>query len=101
MVLFVVVEVAVVAVICFFIGSINPAALLARARGQDLRSSGSGKVSPRYRPCGTVASTNFWRSSSFEKRLTFQRMDLSECWLSLSEGPNIINEGHHQRFSAP
>jgi acyl phosphate:glycerol-3-phosphate acyltransferase len=42
MVLFVVVEVAVVAVVCFFVGSINPAALLARARGHDLRSSGSG-----------------------------------------------------------
>ena len=42
MVLFVVVEVAVVAVVCFFIGSINPATLLARARGQDLRASGSG-----------------------------------------------------------
>ena len=42
MVLFVVVEVAVVAVVCFFIGSINPATLLARARGRDLRASGSG-----------------------------------------------------------
>ena len=42
MVLFVVVEVAVVAVVCFFIGSINPATLLARALGRDLRASGSG-----------------------------------------------------------
>ena len=42
MVLFVVVEVAVVAVVCFLIGSVNPASLLARALGRDLRSSGSG-----------------------------------------------------------
>jgi len=42
MVLFVVVEVVVVAVVCFLLGSINPAALLGRARGQDLRSAGSG-----------------------------------------------------------
>lgn len=42
MVLFVVVEVAVVAVVCFLIGSVNPASLVARALGRDLRSSGSG-----------------------------------------------------------
>lgn len=42
MVLLVVVEVAVVAVACFFIGSINPATLVARALGRDLRASGSG-----------------------------------------------------------
>ena len=42
MVLFVVVEVAVVAVLCFLIGSVNPASLVARALGRDLRSSGSG-----------------------------------------------------------
>ena len=42
MVLSIVVEVAVVAVVCFFIGSINPATLVARALGRDLRASGSG-----------------------------------------------------------
>ena len=40
--LLVVVEVAVVAVVCFLIGSINPATLVARALGRDLRASGSG-----------------------------------------------------------
>ena len=43
MVLLVVVpEIAAVAVICFLIGSVNPATLLARALGRDLRGSGSG-----------------------------------------------------------
>lgn len=37
-----VVQVALVAVVCFLIGSVNPASLLARALGRDLRSSGSG-----------------------------------------------------------
>lgn len=37
-----VVQVAVVAVLCFLIGSINPATLLARALGRDLRAAGSG-----------------------------------------------------------
>lgn len=35
-------ETALVAVVCFLIGSINPASLVARAMGHDLRSSGSG-----------------------------------------------------------
>ena len=35
-------ETAVVAVVCFFVGSVNPASLVARALGHDLRSSGSG-----------------------------------------------------------
>jgi glycerol-3-phosphate acyltransferase PlsY len=38
----VVVEVALVAVVCFLIGSVNPASLVARAMGRDLRVSGSG-----------------------------------------------------------
>jgi glycerol-3-phosphate acyltransferase PlsY len=42
MVLLVVVEIAVVAVVCFLIGSVNPATLVARALGRDLRASGSG-----------------------------------------------------------
>lgn len=40
--LLVVVEIAVVAVVCFLLGSINPATLVARALGRDLRASGSG-----------------------------------------------------------
>ena len=35
-------ETVLVAVVCFLIGSINPASLVARAMGHDLRSSGSG-----------------------------------------------------------
>ena len=35
-------ETALVAVVCFLIGSVNPASLVARALGHDLRSSGSG-----------------------------------------------------------
>jgi glycerol-3-phosphate acyltransferase PlsY len=35
-------EVALVAVVCFLIGGINPASLVARALGRDLRTSGSG-----------------------------------------------------------
>ncbi len=50
--------------------------------------------------CGTVASTNFWRSSSFEKRLIFHLVEVSLCWLAGSGGPNIIRQGHHQRSSA-
>jgi glycerol-3-phosphate acyltransferase PlsY len=42
MVLWVVVEIAAVAVVCFLIGSINPATLVAGALGRDLRASGSG-----------------------------------------------------------
>jgi glycerol-3-phosphate acyltransferase PlsY len=35
-------QVALVAVVCFVVGSVNPASLLARALGRDLRSTGSG-----------------------------------------------------------
>ena len=35
-------EIAVVAVVCFLIGSVNPAALVGRSLGHDLRTSGSG-----------------------------------------------------------
>lgn len=37
-----VLQVALLAVVCFGIGGINPATLVARARGTDLRTSGSG-----------------------------------------------------------
>src|ERR1700676_4016743 len=61
---------------------------------------GSGIVRPKNCACGTVASTNFWRSSSLEKRLIFHLVEVSLCWLALSGGPNIISTGHHQRSSA-
>src|SRR5918993_1203682 len=35
-------EIAVLAVVCFLIGSVNPAALVGRSLGHDLRTSGSG-----------------------------------------------------------
>jgi hypothetical protein len=64
------------------------------------RSSGSGSVTPSASACGTVMSTNFWRSSSLEKRLIFQAIDCAELGESSSGGPNIISDGHHQRFTA-
>ena len=45
-------------------------------------------------------STKRWRSSSLEWRLIFQAMDCAECDDSSSGGPNIISDGHHQRFTA-
>jgi acyl phosphate:glycerol-3-phosphate acyltransferase len=42
MVVQVAVEIAVVAVVCFLIGSVNPATLVARSLGRDLRAAGSG-----------------------------------------------------------
>ena len=43
---------------------------------------------------------NFWRSSSLPKRLMPHRMLWSPCVDSLSGGPNIMIDGHHQRSSA-
>jgi hypothetical protein len=45
-------------------------------------------------------SMNFCRNSSLLKRLIFQRMDCAVCFESASLGPNIMSEGHHQRFRA-
>lgn len=45
-------------------------------------------------------STKRCRSSSLECRLIFQAMDCAECADSSSGGPNIISDGHHQRFTA-
>ena len=42
MVVQVAVEIAAVAVVCFLIGSVNPATLVARSLGRDLRAAGSG-----------------------------------------------------------
>ena len=44
-----VVQLAGVAGLCFLVGSVNPATLLARALGRDLRAAGSGN------PCATNA----------------------------------------------
>ena len=47
-----VVEIAVVAVVCFLIGSVNPASLVARALGHDLRTAGSGNPGRDQRRAG-------------------------------------------------
>ena len=62
--------------------------------------SGSGKVTPRTFACSTAASMNFWRNSSLLTRLIPQRIDCAEFGDWSSGGPNIITEGHHQRFTA-
>src|SRR5665647_1774274 len=67
--------------------------------------SGSGSVSPIFCACGTVMSTNFCRRASLLKRLMPHAMDCSVCppevdASPVSGGPNIINAGHHQRFTA-
>ena len=51
------VQVALVAVVCFLIGSVNPATLLARALGRDLRGSGSGN--PGATNAGRVLGTKW------------------------------------------
>src|SRR4051794_9750863 len=63
-------------------------------------SSGSGSVTPSTSACGTVMSTNRWRSSSLLCRLMPQAIDCAELGLSSSGGPNIISEGNHQRSTA-
>ena len=50
--------------------------------------------------CGTVRFTNRCRSSSFVFRFTFQRISSAVFGESVSLGPNIISDGHHQRFTA-
>ena len=50
--------------------------------------------------CSAQMSMNFCLSSSLVKRLIFQRMDCAVCFDSASFGPNIMSDGHHQRFSA-
>ena len=43
---------------------------------------------------------NFWRSSSLLTRLMPQRIDCALLGDWSSGGPNIMIEGHHQRFTA-
>ena len=45
-------------------------------------------------------STKRWRSSSLEKRLTFQAMDCWEFGESASGGPNICRAGPYVRSTA-
>ena len=45
-------------------------------------------------------STKRCRSSSLLCRLIFQAMDCAELGEASSGGPNIISDGHHQRFTA-
>lgn len=50
-------EVVPVGVVCFLLGAVNPATLLARALGRDLRSSGSGN--PGATNAGRVLGTRW------------------------------------------
>jgi acyl phosphate:glycerol-3-phosphate acyltransferase len=69
--LLVVVEVAVVAVVCFLIGSINPASLVARALGRDLRSAGSGNP----------GATNAGRVLGRKWGVLVLVLDVAKAWL--------------------
>ena len=63
------------------------------------RPSAAPDPAPRARgtrACGTVTSTNFWRSSSLVKRLIFQRIDCAVCFDSASRRAE-----HHQRRPPP
>ena len=66
-----VVEVAVVAVVCFLIGSINPASLVARALGHDLRSAGSGNP----------GATNAGRVLGRKWGVLVLVLDVAKAWL--------------------
>ena len=64
-------EVAVVAVLCFLIGSINPATLLARALGRDLRAAGSGNP----------GATNAGRVLGRKWGVLVLVLDVAKAWL--------------------
>jgi glycerol-3-phosphate acyltransferase PlsY len=66
-----VVETAVVAVVCFLIGSINPASLVARALGRDLRSAGSGNP----------GATNAGRVLGRKWGVLVLVLDVAKAWL--------------------
>ncbi|GAA4401751.1 glycerol-3-phosphate 1-O-acyltransferase PlsY [Fodinibacter luteus] len=66
-----VLQVAVVAVVCFLIGSVNPASLLARAFGRDLRSSGSGNP----------GATNAGRVLGRRWGVVVLLLDVGKAWL--------------------
>ncbi|HET6967750.1 MAG TPA: glycerol-3-phosphate acyltransferase [Ornithinibacter sp.] len=64
-------ETALVAVVCFLIGSINPASLVARAMGHDLRSSGSGNP----------GATNAGRVLGRKWGVLVLVLDVAKAWL--------------------
>lgn len=66
-----VVQTAVVAVVCFLIGSINPASLVARALGRDLRSAGSGNP----------GATNAGRVLGRKWGVLVLVLDVAKAWL--------------------
>ena len=66
-----VLETALVAVVCFLIGSINPASLVARAMGHDLRSSGSGNP----------GATNAGRVLGRKWGVLVLVLDVAKAWL--------------------
>jgi len=55
-------------------------------------------VTPSASACGTVMSTNRWRSSSLVCRLMPHAIDCRVFGESPSGGPNIISDGHQNRF---
>ena len=64
-------ETALVAVVCFFIGSVNPASLVARAMGHDLRASGSGNP----------GATNAGRVLGRKWGVLVLVLDVAKAWL--------------------
>lgn len=65
------VQVAIVAVVCFLVGSVNPATLLARALGRDLRGSGSGNP----------GATNAGRVLGVKWGVLVLVLDVGKAWL--------------------
>lgn len=64
-------EVVAVAVVCFLLGAVNPATLLARALGRDLRSSGSGNP----------GATNAGRVLGAKWGVLVLVLDVGKAWL--------------------
>lgn len=64
-------EVVAIAVVCFFLGAVNPATLLARALGRDLRSSGSGNP----------GATNAGRVLGAKWGVLVLVLDVGKAWL--------------------
>src|SRR6185436_1112009 len=63
-------------------------------------SLSSGIFIPKTFTCSAHISTKFCRSSSFVFLFIFHFMLCSLLVLSLSCGPNIMSDGHHQRSIA-
>jgi acyl phosphate:glycerol-3-phosphate acyltransferase len=65
------VQLLAVAVVCFLVGSVNPATLLARAQGRDLRSAGSGNP----------GATNAGRVLGRKWGVLVLLLDVGKAWL--------------------